>query len=260
MLITLVLPPAVLLVYAKKNKGKRVISAWLLGAAGFFVTQILIRVPILTVLQSSPAFMAFSTNHVFLFTFTLAFTAGLFELAGRFAVARLMGKNLTYQRSIAAGLGHGGIEAMVIVGSTYLSNILFIFMINGGTFDALVAETAKSGTDVSALWQLKATLIESSPALFLLGIYERILAMVCHLGMSFMVSYGVRRGNPWKASLVCLGIHTLIDLSAGLNVLVGTVLTQTAAYVIIYTLLTAAAAASVLIILNIRRRWQESEV
>ena len=259
MLITVLLPPVILLAYAKKHKGKQIVSAWFLGAAGFFVTQILIRVPILTVLQMSPGFTAFSTNHIFLYTFTLAFTAGLFELAGRFAVAKIMGKKLTCRRSIAAGLGHGGIEAMVIVGASYLTNILFIFMINNGTFDALVAETAQSGMDVSALWQTKASLIQTSPALFLLGIYERILAMTCHLAMSLLVSYGIHTRKALKGALICLGIHTLIDLSAGINMLVGTMLTQAAAYVIIYTLLTAAAALSVMIIRNICRSWQESE-
>lgn len=216
--------------------------------------------PILTILQTTPAFIAFSTNHLFLFTFMLAFTAGLFELAGRFIVAKLMRSQLNYQRSFAAGLGHGGIEAMLLIGMTYLNNLLYIFMINGGTFDALVAEAAQSGMDVSALWLIKDSLIQSSPALFLLAGFERILAMICHLAMSLVVSYGIHTGKPLKGALVCLGIHTLIDLSAGINMLLGTVLTQTAAYLLIYTILTAAAAVSVYIILNIRRRWQESEV
>ncbi len=259
-LVTTLLPPAVLLVYAKQHKGKKIVSAWLLGAAGFFVTQILIRVPIVTVLQTLPGFMTFSTEHGFLFAFALAFTAGLFELAGRFCVAKIMRNDLSYQRSFSAGLGHGGIEAMFLAGGTYLTNIVFILMINGGTFDALIAETAQTGMDVSALWQMKDSLIQSPPAMFLLGIYERILAMICHLAMSLVVSYGVRTGKALKGALICLGIHTLIDLSAGINMLVGTVLSQTAAYVIIYTILTVAAALSVLMIINIRRRWHESEV
>lgn len=262
MLICLLLPPAIGLVYAAKNKGKKIISAWLLGAAGFFVTQMVIRVPILTVLQTTPAFQAFAANHLFLYAFTMAFTAGLFELAGRFVVAKVMHtkSNLTCERGLAAGLGHGGIEAMLLVGMTYLNNILYIFMINSGTFDGVVAQAAQTGVDVSALWQIKDQLIQFPPAMFLLGVYERILAMICHLAMSLVVCYGIHSGKPLKSSLICLVIHTMIDLSAGINMLTGTVLSQTAAYVIIYAILTVTAALSVLIILNIRRRWQETEV
>lgn len=254
------LPLVILLVFARKNKGRQIVSAWLLGAAGFFVTQILIRVPILTVLQTQPWFVNLSQNHLFLYAFGLAFTAGLFELAGRFVVAKLLRRNLNFKRSLAAGLGHGGIEAMLLAGMSYLNNILYIFMINGGTFDALVAQAAQTGVDVSALWQIKDTLIQASPALFLLGVYERILAMTCHVAMSMIVCYGIHTHKPLKGALICLAIHTLIDLTAGINMLAGTLLTQTAAYVIIYAILTVTAILSVLTVVNIRRRWQEMEV
>lgn len=258
--ISLILPIIAIFLLARKNKGEKMISAWLLGAAGFFVTQILIRLPILTVLQTQPWFLDFSENHGFVFALGLAFTAGLFELAGRFVVAKLMRKNLTYQRSLAAGLGHGGIEAMLLIGMTYINNIIYILMINAGTFDAMVNEAAKTGMDVSALWQLKDQFINTSPALFLLGGFERMLAMVCHLAMSMMVCYGVHTGKPLKSALIALVIHTFIDLTAGISMLIGKGLSQGVAYGIIYTILTATAVISILIIRNIRRHWQETEV
>jgi uncharacterized membrane protein YhfC len=258
--VSLLLPIIAISVLAFKNKRSKLISAWALGAAGFFVTQILIRIPILSVMQTQPWFTSFSENHGFLFAFALAFTAGLFELAGRFVVARILSKNLTYKRSLAAGLGHGGIEAMILVGITYLNNILYIFMINSGTFDAVVNEALQAGVDVSALLQVKDSLIQSSPALFLLGGFERLLAMIGHVAMSMIVCYGIHTGKPLKGALVCLGIHTFIDLTAGISMLIGNGLSETAAYVIIYSILTAMAVLSVLIIRNIRRRWSETEV
>ena len=94
LLICLALPVLALLWMDGKYKKQGIPSAWLLGAAGFFVTQILIRVPILTVLQGQSWFMEFANSHLFLYAFGLAFTAGLFELAGRFVVAKLLRKNL----------------------------------------------------------------------------------------------------------------------------------------------------------------------
>lgn len=258
--VTLLLPMIVISVLSFKNRGGKLVSAWVLGAAGFVVTQLLIRLPILTVLQEQPWFVSFSENNGFLFAFALAFTAGLFELVGRFVVAKLMQKNLTYQRSLAAGLGHGGIEAMILIGITYLNNILYIFMINGGTFDTVVNEAMTAGVDVSALLVLKDQLISTSPALFLLAGFERILSMICHLAMSLLVCWGVYRGKLMKCILICLGIHTLIDLTAGLSLLIDNGLSQTAAYGIIYTILTVAAVLSILIVRHIRRNWAETEV
>lgn len=257
--VCLILPVVVILVLSLKNKGKKLPSAWLLGAAGFFVTQMVIRVPILTALQSQPWFVSFSKNNGFLFAFVLAFTAGLFELAGRFVVAKLMSRNLTYKRSLTAGLGHGGIEAMLLIGLTYINNIAYIVMINSGTFDTVVAQAAQSGVDVSALWQIKEQFLQASPALFLLGGFERVLAMTAHAAMSLIVCYGVHTGKPLKGALICLAIHTMIDLTAGISMLIGNGLSQTAAYLIIYTILTATAIASIFVIRNIRRQWNETE-
>ena len=258
--VTLLLPVIAISVLSFKHKGGKMVSAWLLGAAGFVVTQLLIRLPILTALQSQPWFVSFSENNGFLFAFSLAFTAGLFELAGRFVVAKLMQKNLNYHRALAAGLGHGGIEAMILIGITYLNNILYIFMINSGTFDAVVNEAVAAGVDVSALLMVKDQLIGASPALFLLAGFERILAMTGHLAMSMIVCYGVYTGKAMKCALVCLGIHTLLDLTAGISMLIGKGLSQTAAYVIIYIILTVMAVLSILIIRKIRRNWREREV
>ena len=257
--VSLLLPVIAISVLSFRNKGGKMVSAWLLGAAGFVVTQLLVRLPILSALQNQPWFLSFSENNGFLFAFTLAFTAGLFELAGRFVVAKIMRNNLNYNRSMAAGLGHGGIEAMILVGMTYLNNILYILMINGGTFDAVVNEAVAAGVDVSALMQIKDQLLNASPALFLLGGFERILAMIAHLAMSMIVCYGVHFGKPLKSALVCLGIHTLLDLTAGISMLIGKGLSQTAAYVIIYAILIVMAILSILIIRKIRRDWREME-
>ena len=258
MAFCLILPPVLGLIFARKQKGQRLISAWLLGAAGFFVTQILIRVPILTWMQTQSWFTAFSRNYPFLYAFSLAFTAGLFELAGRFGVAKLM-KTGSFHRSLAAGLGHGGIEAMVIAGSTYLNNIVYSLMINAGIFDSTLAEAAALGVDVSQLYAIRDTLLTASPALYLLGVYERLLAMTCHAGMTMVVCYALHRGKPLQGTFLCLGIHTLLDLTAGISLMIGTALTQTAAYLIIYTLLTVAAVLSVGIVLRIRKNWSEME-
>lgn len=254
--VSLILPVLLLILFAARNKKQGLVSAWLLGAAGFFVTQILIRLPILTALQSQSWFLAFARNHLFLYAFGLAFTAGLFELAGRFAVAKCLRKNLTYKRSLAAGLGHGGIEAMILIGMTYINNLIYIAMINSGAFDMVLAQTAAMGVDVSQLELIREQLLNTAPALFLLGGFERILAMIAHAAMSMVVCWGMYSKKVLPCLLTALGIHSFIDLTAGLSL----VLPQTTAYVVIYAILIAVAGLSLWILKDIRHRWQEQEV
>lgn len=253
LLVSLVLPVVVLIVFAARNKKQGIVSAWLLGAAGFFVTQILIRLPVLTVLQSQSWFLSFSQNHLFLYAFGLAFTAGLFELAGRYGVARIMAKNLTLRRSLAAGLGHGGIEAILLVGMTYVNNLIYIVMINTGAFDALISQTAALGVDVSQLELIRQQFVATVPAMFLLGGFERLLAITGHAAMSTLVCYGVAHKKTLPCVFLCLGIHTLMDLTAGLSL----VLPQSIAYPVIYAILVVMAVVSLFVIRELHRRWQK---
>ena len=251
--ISLILPVLAVILFAAKNRKQGILSAWLLGAAGFFVTQILIRLPILTALQGQSWFLSFSQNHLFGYAFSLAFTAGLFELAGRFVVAKLLQRKLTYNRSLAAGLGHGGIEAMLLIGMTYVNNLIYIVMINSGSFDAMIAQTAAIPEAAAQLELIRQQFLTSSPFLFALAGLERLLAMTGHVAMSMLVCYGVAHKKVLPCCLICLGIHTLMDLTAGISL----VFPQNIAYPIIYAILIAMAVLSLFVIRELRRRWNK---
>lgn len=252
LLVTLVLPLVVAAVYAGKHRGDKIWPAWLLGAAGFFVPQMLIRVPVLQALSGQAWFLSFSQNHTVLYYLILAVTAGLFELTGRFAAAKILNqKQLSYRRAVAAGLGHGGVEAMLLVGVAYLSYLAMIGLINSGTFDTVVSQASGMGADPSALLLIQDTLVNGSPWMLMLGGLERILSMTAHLGMSVLVCYGVHSGKPWEASLVCLGIHTVIDFSVVIQLL----LPQSTAFLVIYSILTLVALLSIRIVRYVQAHW-----
>ena len=253
--VSFILPLAFLVGYALRHKRQGIWSAWLLGALGFFVPQILIRLPILSGLSQLSGFAAFAQTHPALYGFGLAFTAGLFELAGRYAVARCLKKNLTCRRALAAGLGHGGIEAILITGLAYLSNVVFLVMLQTGGFEAAIAQTTAAGGDVTPLLTAKDALMNTPWTMFLLAGYERLLAMTCHVAMSMMVCYGVHTNRVLPWTLACLAVHTCMDFIASISLFIGKGLSLATAYTMIYILLTAFAVLAVVILKNIRARW-----
>ena len=262
-LITLVGPIAALIIYALRNRKQGIVSAWFMGAAGFFVTQMLVRTTILSVLSMQNWYVSFVENNYVIYALILAFTAGLFEFAGRFAVAKIMEKNLTYKRGLAAGLGHGGIEAMLIVGMTYVSNLLYVGMINSGMFDIVVEQTAALGADTTALYQVQDALLNTTAATFLLGGYERILTIICHVALTLIVIYYVKKQNAFKGAVVCIALHTMLDGVSGLIMglstpYMGSVITQNTMYVMVYIFLTACAVGSVYVIAKIRKEMETS--
>lgn len=265
-LITLFLPLIIAAIYSAANKNKGIWTAWLLGAAGFFVTQILVRVPIVSVLSLSEGFIKFTENNYVLYGFIMAFTAALFELVGRYAVAKIMSKNLTPERSLAAGLGHGGIESMVIVGMSYVSNLIMVFMVNSGAFDTLVQATAQQGADAATLEALelvKTQLTDTASGMFYLAGFERILTMMVHVALTMIVCYFVSRKKDIIGMLICLAIHTALDFSLPIingmaTDYLGNVISQNTAYILLYSLLTVFAAASVFIIIRIMKKWKSA--
>ncbi len=252
--ISFILPLAFLVGYALRHKKQGIWSAWLLGALGFFVPQILIRFPILTALSRTDGFLAFAQNHTLIYGFALAFTAGLFEVVGRYAVARMLKKNLTYRRALAAGLGHGGIEAMIITGLAYISNLVFVVMLQTGGFEATLAQTTAAGGDVTALLASRDALMNTPWAMFLLAGFERLLAMTCHVAMSMLVCYGVHRGKA-APTIFALAMHVCMDSVASISLFIGKGLSQATAYTIIYILLTAFTVLAIVILKTIRARW-----
>ena len=264
LLISLVLPLAVYIFYGIKNKGKGVWLAWVLGAAGFFVLQIIIRMPILSLVQMIPGFADFVANNYLIYCGVLALTAAGFELVERLVVAKIMSKDLTYEKGFAAGLGHGGIEAIFIVGMTYVNNILYSIMVNIGLFDKMIDETAAAGVDTSAFAMVKEQLINTDSLIFLLGGYERLLTMIFHLAMSLLICYCWKKGKVVKGAVVCLLAHAFVDFTAPVisgmaTDYLGNVLSQTTAYIIIYGILTVVAIACVILIKVIRDKWKMTD-
>lgn len=261
LLISLVLPIAAAVVWKVKNKGKRILSAWFLGAAGFFVTQVIIRLPILSMLSVNENITAFFESHLLLYCVIMAFTAALFEAAGRYAAARLMKKDLTFERGIAAGMGHGGIEAILILGLTYISYLIFAVMINSGSFDVLMAMTASDGTDSSTLLTVKDTLITTNSVYFFLSGYERLLAMIGHIAFSLIIFYFVYRKKDVLGITICVILHFILDFVSSFSMVLSTkyMLAEWLSYAMIYIFLTVFAVVSIIVIFKIKKKWGAAE-
>lgn len=261
--VSLVLPVAVLIVLSRKWKLNHIPSACFLGALGFFIPQMLIRTRVLENFAANPNFQTFVENHYLLYCLILAFTAGAFELAGRYGVAKVLKREpMTFRRSLAAGLGHGGIESMLLIGITYVNNLVYMVMIQSGSFEAVIAQSTAAGVDPAQLYAVRDALLSTSPALFLLAGYERLLTMVCHAAMSMMVCFGVWQGRPGKAMISCLIFHTLLDCTPIIQGLatpyLGNVISLSTAYVLIYAVLTVAAVLAVIILKTIYKRWNSA--
>ncbi len=193
-IICSVIVPLVLSIYiCKKDKGY--IKPILLGALTFFVSQILIRIPIIQlILPNMSWYIKMSVAQPILYALFLSFTAGLFEEGGRYITMKLLLKNRqNTKNAIAFGVGHGGIEAIIFVGINAIA-LLFMYtpvvdpfiMIAGGVerLSAISLHIAcsvmvmKSVENKKILWFLFALLTHT--------MFNFVAVMMQHNGFGFL--------------------------------------------------------------------------
>lgn len=251
--ISLVLPLGLFVFLGLRYRRQGMASAWLLGAAGFFIFQMVIRIPLLNFLSGKLEFVRFAQDHLVLYGLALAFSAGLFELGGRLAAAWAMRKNLTYPRAVAAGLGHGGIEAVLLVGVTYITNLVFMILIQTGGFDALIAQ-AQDPALAASLEESRTLLLSTGAGLFLLAGLERLLTMICHTALSVLICWGWANRRLLPCCGLCLVIHLLLDSL----VLVTVFLPQPLSYWVLYGAMGVVALFSLALLRKLHGLWSFS--
>ena len=135
--------------------------------------------------------------------------AGIFEETGRLvAFKTVMKRHLTKEKSIMYGIGHGGIEAIIILGATSISNLSTAAMINSGNIESLYS--ALTEPTLSATKAGVEALLTTPPLTFYLGGVERISAIGIHLCMSYIVYRAVKDKNI-KLFFLAIAVHAFFD-------------------------------------------------
>ena len=177
------------------------------GALIFFLFQIISRVPIVTVLGNVLA-PQLKASPVFLYIWLafLALTAGLAEEIGRYVGYRWLMKReeKTWSKAVMYGLGHGGLESMLLIGGLIILNIVNVLVLSSLNLNTLpAAQHAQVVQQVNAL--------NAQPIwMVFLGSWERLWTVPFHVAMSVIVlQVFVRNNIAWLWLAVVL--HALLD-------------------------------------------------
>lgn len=174
--------PIVLFVYAWTQKKY---IAFLLGVLTFVGSQILFRLPILAYLQThSASYLMFNTMHPVIFAIVIGLSAGIVEELARFIMMSLFIKQGDWRSGFFFGAGHGGIEAVLLVG---ISALIMLF------------------TQSDAIQQVD----------FIIGGIERFFAILLHIGLSIIVLQGVKQ-RKYFYIVIAIIIHGFIDALVGI--------------------------------------------
>lgn len=153
-------------------KNKQKIYIFILGSVCFFVSQQLIRIPLLNLLYLEPKFNVFSIEHQIAAGVFIALTAGIAEESFRFfAVGAIRNRQGVFWNPVILGLGHSFME------------IVFLFVLPGVPVSAISA----------------------------LAVAERLIATVFHIEMSILVWNGFINRRKLTGFALAILFHGFAD-------------------------------------------------
>lgn len=192
-----------------------------IGAAGFLVSARVLELGLhmVFIVGDNPVSRFINGNTVVYVLYGIL-AAGIFEECGRYVILRyIVRKNKTKENIVMYGIGHGGIEVwaitLVLLASTF--SIAFTLKTQGAE-DLMRLLGFSDGVPESLLDTVIATV--SAAAEFngftaFLNVFERLVCMLCHIGLTVIVAYGIERSQK-KYLLAAIISHAVLDIFPGL--------------------------------------------
>lgn len=170
-------------------------GALVAGAAAFIGSQI-VHVPLNVGVARLAAEGVVPTAPPWAVPLLLGLSAGLCEESARWVSLR--GRR-TFGEAVVTGVGHGGVEAVLLGGLVLVSAVQLAALVSGGA-----PPEAQAAVDA---------FVASPDALALAGVVERAAAVTAHVAMSVLVGLAVARRSvvPWLAAVA---VHAAFDAGA----------------------------------------------
>ena len=206
----MLLPVTVLIIWRRRTHER--ILPTLVGAAVFLIFALGLKlIPAYPLFYGDNAVSREINANPWLYYLIAGLLAGIFEETGRFLAFRFVLKKYSDRRtSVSYAIGHGGIEA-VYAGFTTLSFIVLAIIVNSGGIDE-VTKDVPAELMPAAMDKLR----EYASLTFggaMLGMVERISAMMLQTGLSVPVFRAAReRKSLWLYPLA-IALHAALDFS-----------------------------------------------
>ena len=208
----------VVLIVAWKMYTKRILVPFWVGIMVFIAfSRMLEMIPhSLFLLSSNPVSKAINGN-VVLYVIYAATVAALFEETGRYLAFRfVLTKHPNKETAVTYGIGHGGIECVLVLGVTYIQYYAYGQLINSGSMDKMLSAFKDSSQSVDALNQLITNIKGVTKMTCYMADLERISAMMVQIALSILVFQAVYVAGKKYMYWVAVALHFLTDVPAAL--------------------------------------------
>lgn len=192
-----------------RKKTEASYGVFFFGALTFFIAVFVLETPCSALLMVMTPLKNLKDMPILLGIYA-GLMAGLFEETGRFLLFRSFRKKNVANHdanAIMAGLGHGGCEAVLILGMTLVGNIVMLLTLRPEMFAELPQEQAQTLKEAYHL------VANGSVMEFLPGLVERFIAIGLHVNFAILVWGAVIKGRAWLYPLAII-IHAFVNFIA----------------------------------------------
>lgn len=195
-----VIAPLGVMVFLRKRGGRW--GEFVIGFGTFFLFAMVLEALVHQVVLTGPLGAVIQGN-IWLYGLYGGLMAGLFEEVGRFIAFKVfLKKRRKPVTALSYGIGHGGGEAFLLLGLTYISNLVLIASVKGG---------AEVPAEITAALESLAAVPAGT---FLWAGFERLSAVVFHVSASVLVFAAANRpGKLWLLPAAVLA-HFALDFIA----------------------------------------------
>lgn len=210
-LLGLIIPISAAVIFKLKNR-----QVWLpsvfIGAGTILVFALILEQLLHAVM------LPIVKDNAFLYIVYGALAAGVFEETGRFAAYKtLMRKHYSTKNAVYMGIGHGGTEAIILVGINFISYAVIALTVNAVGAEQFIQMSTNGNAELAETLGQQLDAIAAVDFVSVLpALYERVIAMVCHVCMSVIVYKAAsQRGKFWLYP-TAIALHALLDAPAAM--------------------------------------------
>jgi len=211
--LSFILPFAFVILW--KMRHRRSIMPSLIGALVFITFGgILKSVPNMFFIGIDSPVSRFIKGNIWVYAIYAGLMAGIFEEAGRYIAFKLFLNKHDYRESaIAYGLGHGGIECMIVLGFSMIQNFTYAQLINAGKMEEMY-KTLPDEDAVNIFKDLQNSIINLTVQDCVWAGAERLSAIVLQVSLSILVFHAVWTIGKRYFLFIAVALHTVIDIFA----------------------------------------------
>lgn len=212
-LISLGLPIALAILWHKRTHAKW--SALLVGAITFYVFVNFLEGGMHALclgMVKENAISRFLKANLWAYGLYGGLAAGVFEETGRFLAFKwLLKKQQGRETGVMYGIGHGGIEAILVCTVSMISSIAFSLSLNSVGVEAMLAQ---GGAQLASMQSSIQAVSQTPAGLFFVSGVERVIAIVLHIALSVLVFSAANRKGKLHLYPLAILFHAAVDCFA----------------------------------------------